>query len=118
MLAFTVLVLVLVRRSQGVDVFVAATATLVVTAWVTVAVTYAADCARRHTASPALDFPGEPATGFADYLHFSLSVSTTFGSTDVTVTSASGRRVVLVHGLVAFVFNTVVLALLVSALLG
>ena len=45
-------------------------------------------------------------------------MSTTFDSTDVTVTSASVRRVVLVHGLVAFVFNSVVLALLVSALLG
>ncbi|GAA4989153.1 DUF1345 domain-containing protein [Kineococcus glutinatus] len=98
---------------------VAATTTvlLVVAAWCTMAVTYAADYARR-AADGGLDFPGAEPPAFADFLYFSVGVSTTFGTTDVTVTTRAVRRTVLGHSLVAFGFNTVVLALLVSALLS
>ena len=98
--------------------FTAVTAAVVVSAWVTVVVAYAADYARRDCAAGGLEWPGEAPRGFGDYLYFSAAVSTTFGTTDVTVTAAAVRRVVLGHALLAFAFNTVVLAMLVSALLG
>lgn len=41
---------------------------------------------------------------------------TTFGTTDVDVTSNVMRRTVTVDAVVAFVFNTVILAALVSVL--
>jgi len=108
--------------SRGSDVGLPAsgvmTALLVLAAWATMVVTYAADYARRQAVSPGLEFPGEPPTGFGDYLYFSAAVSTTFGTTDVTVTTRALRRVVTGHALVAFVFNTVIVGLLVSTLLA
>ena len=94
------------------------TVVLVVGAWVDVLVSFAADYARRDHRDGGLDFPGEQPGEFADYVYFSAAVTTTFGPTDVTVSTRAMRRHVLLHGLVAFVFNTVVLALLISTLLG
>ncbi|WP_432505106.1 DUF1345 domain-containing protein [Kineococcus arenarius] len=94
-----------------------ALALLVVAARVSVLVTYAADYTQRQAAEPGLAFPGTTAS-LGDFPCSSTAVSTTFGPTDVTVTTPALRRVVTVHALVAFVFNTVVVALLVSTLIG
>lgn len=91
---------------------------LVVTAWITVVVTYAADYARRQHRDGGLDVPGGGPRGFSDVLYFSAGVSTTFGGTDVTVVTSAMRRAVLTHSLLAFCFNTVIVALLISTLLG
>ncbi len=63
-----------------------------------------------------LDFPGKGPVGAVDYVYFALSVSTTFGTTDVDVTSPRMRRTVSVHGMIAFIFNTVILAAVVGVL--
>ena len=63
-------------------------------------------------------FPGGGERSFTDYLYFSLMVQTTFGATDVAVESPGMRRAVMTHGVVAFVFNTVIVAMLVSLLLS
>lgn len=52
-----------------------------------------------------------------DYLYFSLGVSTSFATSDVTVRTSSLRRTVAGHGVIAFVFNTVILAVAIGALL-
>lgn len=54
--------------------------------------------------------------GFADYFYFSLTVATTFGATDVDVMTTRMRRTVTGHAALAFLFNTVIIALLVTAL--
>ena len=64
----------------------------------------------------ALDFPGTESPQFGDYLYFSISVATTFGTTDVNVTDRTLRLTVAVQGVLAFVFNTVILALALAAL--
>jgi len=94
------------------------TVVLVVGAWTYLLVGFAADYAQRSLREGGLDFPGEPATAFSDFVYFSAAVTTTFGPTDVTVTSRAMRRHVLMHSIVAFVFNTVILGLLISTLLG
>ena len=43
-------------------------------------------------------------------------MATTFGTTDVDVTTTRLRRAVMGHAVLTFVFNTVIIALLVSAL--
>lgn len=65
-----------------------------------------------------LSFPGTAPPGWTDYVYFALAVTTTFGTTDVEVTTSAVRRTVTVHAVLAFVFNTVVLAAVVSALLA
>ena len=92
----------------------------IVAAWLVVlvsfAVAYWADDLR--DGEPILSFPGSPKPEWGDYLYFSMSVMATFGTTDVEVLQTAARRTVVIHGGLAFVFNTVILGAVVSALLG
>ncbi|MFH8607055.1 DUF1345 domain-containing protein [Streptomyces sp. NPDC018029] len=93
---------------------------LVVAAWICVvvafAVTFQADNLVEN--ERALEFPGERSPAWADYVYFALAAMTTFGTTDVDVTSRDMRRTVAANTVIAFVFNTVTVAILVSALGG
>ena len=107
------------RGSEG--LLMAAGAGVVLAAWAMVVVTYALHYAHQDSGRAQLDFPVRPGAeaqppSFGDYAYFSIAVSTTFGTTDVTVTSTRMRRTVMGHTLVAFVFATVILGLLVSLL--
>lgn len=101
---------------QGVAVALAVL--LLVSAWLTVAVTYAVAYLLHDVRSGhrALGFPGEDPRSWEDYAYLALSTSTTFGTTDVEVRRTSTRRLVAGHAVLAFVFNTVVLAGVVSTL--
>lgn len=62
-----------------------------------------------------LKFPGDNATpDYLDFVYFSFGVGTTAQTSDVAVTSRAMRRVVMVHGILSFFFNTAVIALAVS----
>ena len=78
---------------------------------------YAAD-----RAPPAFDagleFPGEPAPDYMDFLYFSLVLGMTFQVSDVQITAGNMRRLALLHGLLSFLFNTVILALTVNVAAG
>ncbi|MGD9529533.1 DUF1345 domain-containing protein [Pseudonocardia sp.] len=93
---------------------------LVVVGWVCVvvsfAVAYHADDLVE--AGQALDFPGDGPPQWADYVYFAVAVMATFGTTDVTVISREMRRTVTANAVIAFVFNTVTVATVVSALSG
>jgi len=65
-----------------------------------------------------LVFPGQSTPDIWDFLYFALTVGMTFQVSDVVVTSARLRRMVLLHGLGSFFFNTVILALAVNAALA
>ncbi|WP_052466794.1 DUF1345 domain-containing protein [Mobilicoccus massiliensis] len=93
----------------------AATVLLIVLAWVSVLLTYSIDylCRDQRDSGTHLSFPGG-VERWSDYLYFSMAVMTTFGATDVTVETSSMRRNVTVHAAIAFVFNTVILALVIG----
>jgi uncharacterized membrane protein len=65
-----------------------------------------------------LDFPDTPEPDIWDCVYFSFVIGMTFQVSDVQVTSREMRRLVLVHGLVSFLFNTVILALSVNLAAG
>ena len=58
-----------------------------------------------------LDFPSEKHPDFLDFAYFSFIIGMTCQVSDVQITSRAIRRTALLHGLLAFVFNTVILAL-------
>ena len=91
-------------------------ATTVVASWITAPVTYAVHYASLQARHPGLVFPGDEEPVFTDFLYFACSVATTLGTTDVLVTDARMRRTVTGQTLLAFAWNTVVVALLVVAL--
>ncbi|MFT3721757.1 DUF1345 domain-containing protein [Pseudorhodoferax sp.] len=65
-----------------------------------------------------LDFPGGQAPDYLDFLYFSAVIGMTSQVSDVTVSSRRMRRLTLVHGLLSFAFNLIVLALAVNVVAG
>jgi uncharacterized membrane protein len=65
-------------------------------------------------ARTVLEFPGGEKPDYWDFLYFAFVIGTTFQTSDVEIHSRQLRRTVLVHGLVAFLFNTAVIALTVN----
>jgi uncharacterized membrane protein len=63
-----------------------------------------------------LEFPGEKEPDYWDFLYFAFVVGMTCQVSDVQVSSRRMRRLTLGHGLIAFLFNTVVLALCINIL--
>jgi uncharacterized membrane protein len=70
-------------------------------------------------AAHGLEFPGDDGPpDYGDFLYFSITVAATSQTSDVGVSSRAMRRLVLVQALLAFIFNTGVLALTVNILAG
>ncbi|HWB58783.1 MAG TPA: DUF1345 domain-containing protein, partial [Chthoniobacteraceae bacterium] len=65
-----------------------------------------------------LDFPGEKAPDYLDFAYFSFIIGMTFQVSDVQITSRSIRRLALIHSVVSFAFNMVILALTVNIISG
>ena len=63
---------------------------------------------------PGLAFPGEAAPDARDFLYFAFTVGMTAQTSDVTVNAALIRRFVLLHAMLAFLFNTVLVAAVVN----
>ncbi|HKS88700.1 MAG TPA: DUF1345 domain-containing protein [Stellaceae bacterium] len=70
-------------------------------------------------AAPGLAFPAEHSDpDYWDFLYFSFVIGMTAQVSDVQVLTQPWRRLVLAHGLLSFLFNTVVLALSINLLAG
>ncbi|HEY5208739.1 MAG TPA: DUF1345 domain-containing protein [Stellaceae bacterium] len=65
-----------------------------------------------------LDFPGKDLPDYWDFLYFSFVVGMTCQVSDVQIVSRAMRRLVLEHGVLAFFFNTFILALAVNFVAG
>ncbi len=65
-----------------------------------------------------LAFPGEESPDYWDFLHFAAIIGVAAQTADVAFTSRNLRRTGTVHGIFAFFFNTVVLALTINLLAG
>jgi len=65
-----------------------------------------------------LSFPGGEPPDYWDFLHFATVIGVASQTADIAFTSKRLRRIGTVHGLVAFLFNTVVLALTINLLAG
>jgi uncharacterized membrane protein len=61
-----------------------------------------------------LKFPDDRTPDYTDFLYFSFVVGTTAQTSDVDVCSHAMRRVVMLHGILSFFFNTAVIALAVN----
>ena len=67
-----------------------------------------------------LEFPDcdeDHPPAWRDYFYLSVQVSTTFSTSDVVVRTTGMRGKVTAHSIAAFVFNTVIIALVVSAIM-
>ena len=65
-----------------------------------------------------LEFPRDAKPTATDFLYFSFSVGTSFAVSDVNVTTQAMRWHVMVHSVLSFFYNAVVLAAAIGFLLG
>jgi uncharacterized membrane protein len=96
----------------------------IVPSWIFLHTMYALDYAHGYYYRPdhhdssrppgGLGFPGETHPDYWDFLYFSFVIGMTCQVSDVTVQSKPMRRLVLAHGVLAFFFNTGVLALAIN----
>jgi uncharacterized membrane protein len=64
-----------------------------------------------------LQFPGNtPDPNYLDFAYFSFTIGMTAQTSDIGVSSQHIRRLVLVHGLLSFIFNTALVAMTISGL--
>lgn len=65
-----------------------------------------------------LEFPGDKEPDYWDFLHFSIVIGAACATADVNFTSKGLRQLGTVHSLVAFAFNTVIVALTINLTAG
>ncbi len=65
-----------------------------------------------------IDFSNAEAPDYIDFAYFSFVIGMTFQVSDVTISSKTVRRFVLLHSLISFVFNTIIVALTVNVVAG
>ena len=73
---------------------------------------------KNNSKSGGLVFPGNHEPDYLDFAYFSIVIGCTFQVSDVEVTSRQIRHLVLLHGLLAFILNTFVVALSINIMLG
>ena len=117
MIAVTLFVFLTPTLRSNTEIVVLA-ACSVVSSWLLTAFSYAIEYARVDQLRKGLEFPGDEQLAFSDYLYYSICVNATFATSDVTVVSRGMRRLTTTHTLVAFGFNTVIFALLITLLTG
>lgn len=65
-----------------------------------------------------LEFPNESRPDYVDFAYFSFVIGMTFQVSDVVITARRIRRLALLHGVVSFAFNTMILALSLNIITG
>ena len=72
---------------------------------------YAAAC---HGRPAGLQFPNDDQPDYGDFFHFSAVIGTSGQTADINFSSKAMRRIGTVHCILAYLFNTTVLALLIN----
>jgi uncharacterized membrane protein len=97
----------------------ALTITALVSSWLLIQTVFAFHYAHRYYAGPhgapgttaSLVFPGGREPDYLDFAYYSFVVGMTSQVSDVAVASRRMRRLTMIHGVLAFMFNIAVLAL-------
>ena len=71
-----------------------------------------------HQHAGGLLFPGDRPPKYFDFAYFSFVIGMTCQVSDVQITSRRMRRIALVHSILSFGFNTMILALLINTVSG
>jgi uncharacterized membrane protein len=106
----------------------ALSAVAVVGAWLVVHTAFALRYAHLYYTKPdgiagqgfrkGLEFPGTAKPDYMDFAYFSFVIGMTSQVSDVQITSPPLRRLALVHGVLSFFFNVVILGLTISVMSG
>jgi uncharacterized membrane protein len=79
---------------------------------------YAQRYYRNNTQTHGLDFPGQQDPDYFDFLYHAIVIGMTSQVSDVQTISRAMRRLTLMHSMLSFAFNVVVLALSINVVAG
>ncbi len=83
----------------------------VLLSWIFVHTIFTTHYAHEFWRSGGLAFPGNDKPNYSEFLYFSFCIAVASQVSDVATESASMRKLVLAHSLVAYLFNTAIIAL-------
>jgi len=83
----------------------------VLLSWIFVHTIFTTHYAHEFWRSGGLSFPGNDAPNYTEFLYFSFCIAVASQVSDVSTQSASMRQLVLAHSMVAYLFNTAIIAL-------
>jgi uncharacterized membrane protein len=114
--------LVIAKDLQGLHRFlhIALAVLTVLTSWVFTQFMFATHYAHEYYSAltrglePGLQFPGSSAPDYLDFVYFACMIGTSGQTSDVSVSTKAMRRVVLIHCVLAFFFNTTLIALTIN----
>lgn len=73
---------------------------------------------RHNKTTPPLSFPSDISPDFLDFAYFSFVLGMTFQVSDVSINSRNFRHWALLHGIISFAYNAVIIALTINMLAG
>lgn len=102
--------------------YVGLAACTIITAWTVIQVVFTLHYAHAYYApssddasrKTALAFPNDDVPDYWDFFYFATSIGATSQTSDVSINSKSIRRLVTLHAIISFFFNTMVLALTIN----
>lgn len=86
--------------------------------WVLMITAFSAAYLRRWALRDDVVLPRTPNPRYGDFVYVAVQVGTTFSTSDVEITSTGTRWVVTFNSVIAFVFNTVLVSMLISIALS
>jgi uncharacterized membrane protein len=107
-------------KSQGVWRHIALAGITVFLSWTFLHTIFAVHYAHEYYAGPGddlaqgLEFPGDATPDYWDFMYYSFVIGTACATADVNIISKSMRRLTTLHCIIAFFFNTTILALTVN----
>ena len=102
------------------DITMAAVLAAVVVSWACVHTVFALHYARAYYTTPAggIDFHQTEPPRYTDFTYLAITVGMSFAVSDTDLGSSGMRRIAQVHALLAYLFGTVVVALLINLVAG
>jgi uncharacterized membrane protein len=98
---------------------IALASSTILLAWLFVAIIFAQQYAHSfYMRAGQLQFPGTAEPNYGDFCYLALVLSMCCQTSDVAVTASSMRRMVMLHSVVAFFFNVIIIAITVNVVAG
>jgi uncharacterized membrane protein len=105
------------KTKSLVDIFLASST--IFFSWIFVAFTFSQQYAHAFYTKPdQLQFPGTLHPNYWDFLYFSTVLSMCCQTSDVLITDSSVRRLVLLHSVISFFFNVIIISITVNVVAG
>lgn len=98
---------------------IALASSTILLAWLFVAIIFAQQYAHSfYMRAGQLQFPGTAEPDYGDFFYLALVLSMCCQTSDVAVTASGMRRMVMLHSVVAFFFNVIIIAITVNVVAG